>query len=433
LVSLQPAVGCAVVFVAQTFRCSIPRGRWTAPCGRQTAGLPLFALNPQLCAPNFSMIPPGKTIGVLGGGQLGRMFAHAAERLGYRVHIFEPAHKSPAGEVSAREINAPYTDIERLTEFVRDCDVVTYEFENIPVEPLWKIEKLAHLHPHWHVLEVCQNRMREKTWLRKNNFPHVPFAEVEAGGDIEGAVKRIGLPCVVKTADFGYDGKGQVKVTDEASLRRASDNFAKQRCVVERFIDFKCELSVIVARTPAGEMRTFPIAENIHTKHILDFSIAPARISEPIRVEAENLGRAIAEKLSVVGLLAVELFLTDRGEILVNELAPRPHNSGHYTMDACRTSQFEQHVRAICGLPLGDVALTAPAVMVNILGDAWKWRDGQLVGDPDWSAILSAPNAHLHLYGKREPRVGRKMGHFTVQAETAGAALEQARVLKARL
>jgi 5-(carboxyamino)imidazole ribonucleotide synthase len=379
------------------------------------------------------MIAPGKTIGVLGGGQLGRMLAQAAERLGYRVHIYEPADDSPAGEVSAREINAPYTDREQLARFVRECDVVTYEFENIPVEPLWDVEKFANLQPHWNVLEVCQNRMREKNWLRKNGFPHVPFTEVEAGDDLAAGIRRIGTPCVVKTADFGYDGKGQIKVTDAASANAAVTSFAKQRAVVEKYIDFKCELSVVVARTATGEMRTFPISENIHTKHILDFSIAPARIPDTVRVEVENLGRAIAAKLNLVGLLAVEIFLTDRGEILVNELAPRPHNSGHYTLDACVTSQFEQHVRAVCGLPLGDVSLTAPAVMVNILGDAWKWQDGKVVGEPNWAALLEAPRVKLHLYGKREPRPGRKMGHFTVCAEDVNTALENARQLKARL
>jgi 5-(carboxyamino)imidazole ribonucleotide synthase len=379
------------------------------------------------------MMSPGKTIGVLGGGQLGRMFAHAAERLGFRVHIYEPAHRSPAGEVSAVEVNAPYNDVERLTDFVTGCDVVTYEFENIPVEPLWEIEKKALLYPHWHVLEICQNRMREKTWLRKNGFPHVPFAEVEAGGDLDAAIRRTGIPCVVKTADFGYDGKGQIKVTDAASAAKAAASFSKQRAVVEKYIDFKCELSVIVARTPGGAMSTFPISDNIHTKHILDFSIVPARINDHLRVEAETLARSIAEKLNLVGLLAVELFLTDRSELLVNELAPRPHNSGHYTLDACRTSQFEQHVRAVADLPLGDTTLSSPVVMVNILGDSWKWRDGQPVGEPDWAAVLRDPAAKLHLYGKSEPRPGRKMGHFTVQAATADAALEAARALNAKL
>ena len=379
------------------------------------------------------MISPGKTIGVLGGGQLGRMFAHAAEQLGYRVHIYEPAEDSPAGEVAAKEINAPYTDVEQLKAFAKGCDVVTYEFENIPVEPLWSIEKKVQLHPHWNVLEVCQNRMREKTWLRKNGFPHVPFTEVEAGDDLAAGIRRIGTPCVVKTADFGYDGKGQMKVSDAESSAKAVTAFTKQRAVVEKYIDFKCELSVIVARTAKGAMRSFPVAENIHTKHILDFSIVPARIPEAVRVEAENLGQAIAEKIGLVGLLAIELFLTDRGEILVNELAPRPHNSGHYSMDACVTSQFEQHVRAVCGLPLGDVTMTSPAVMVNILGDAWKWRDGNVIAEPNWSVLLSEPRAKLHLYGKREPRIGRKMGHFTLCADKIDEALDHARALKSKL
>ncbi len=374
------------------------------------------------------MISPGQTLGVLGGGQLGRMFAQAAERLGYRVHIFEPTEDSPAGEVAAKEFNAPYTDIETLGAFARDCAAVTYEFENVPVEPLWKIEKLTRLLPHWNVLETCQNRLREKHWLRKNGFPHVPFAEVEVDGDLAGAIRRIGLPCVVKTADFGYDGKGQMKVADEAGIAKAAAAFDRQRAVVEKFIDFKCELSVIVARREDGEVRTFPVAENIHTKHILDFSIVPARVHTATLAEVEQLGRAIAAKIGLVGLLAIELFLTDRGEILVNELAPRPHNSGHWTLDACATSQFEQHVRAMCGLPLGDTTCQSPVVMVNILGDSW--RAGV---DPDWAVILSDPRAKLHLYGKREPRPGRKMGHFTVTAATADSALEAARILKARL
>ncbi len=379
------------------------------------------------------MILPGKTLGVLGGGQLGRMFAQAAERLGYRVHIYEPAEDSPAGEVSAREFNAPYTDAETLATFARSCAAVTYEFENVPVEPLWKIEKLTRLLPHWSVLETCQNRLREKHWLRKHAFPHVPFIEVEAGDDLGAAIRRLGLPCVVKTADFGYDGKGQLKVTSEDGITRAAEAFARQRSVVEKFIDFKCELSVIVARREDGVMATFPVAENIHTKHILDFSIVPARINAATLAEAEQLGRAIAEKIGLVGLLAIELFLTDRGEILVNELAPRPHNSGHWTLDACTTSQFEQHVRAVCGLPLGDTSVIKPVVMVNILGDAWKPTPAGAVTEPNWSMLLATPNAKLHLYGKREPRVGRKMGHFTVTGPTADAALEAARALKAKL
>lgn len=380
------------------------------------------------------MIPPGNTLGVLGGGQLGRMFAHAAERLGYRIHIYEPSPESPAAEVSAHAVHAPYTDLAALEAFVRSCDAVTYEFENIPAEPLWRLEHAGVFRPKWQILEITQNRLREKTWLRKNDFPHVPFTECEAGGDLTAAIRQTGIPCVVKTADFGYDGKGQQKVSDEASLARAVSGFRGQRAVVERWIDFKCELSVLVARSTRGETRSFPVAENIHTRHILDFSIVPARVSAAVQERARALAEAIATRLDLVGLLAVELFLTDQDEILVNELAPRPHNSGHWTLDACATSQFEQHVRAVAGLPLGDISPTAPAaVMVNILGDAWKWSGEECTGTPDWSALLREPRVHLHLYGKKEPRPGRKMGHFTVIGDTADSALERARQLKAAL
>lgn len=378
-------------------------------------------------------ILPGSTLGVLGGGQLGRMFAQAAQTLGYRVHVFEPQADCPAGAVANREFNAPYTDGAALAEFARGCDAVTYEFENIPAAPLRQIGSLTRLHPHPGVLEICQNRLREKTWLQRNGFPHVPFAEVTADGDLAAAVRRIGRPCVIKTADFGYDGKGQQKVMDEAALDRAVMQFAGQHVVVERFVDFSCELSVVVARSASGESRAFPVAENIHTNHILDFSIVPARVSDAIRGAAEELGRAIADRMEVVGLLAIELFLTADGRLLVNELAPRPHNSGHYTLDACITSQFEQHVRAVCGLPLGNPALQSPVVMVNILGDAWPWQQGRVAGAPNWPALLADEKTKLHLYGKKEPRIGRKMGHFTVRAADVGVALQRAQTLKSVL
>lgn len=380
------------------------------------------------------MLIPGKTIGILGGGQLGRMLSHAATQLGYRTHIYEPAANCPAGEVATRETNAAYTDAAALAAFAAACDVVTYEFENIPVEPLWPIEKIVPLRPHWSVLETAQNRLREKNWLRQNKFPHVAFAEVAPQGDLAAAIREVGLPCVVKTADFGYDGKGQLKITDDASLANAVEAFADQRAVVEKFIDFQCECSVIVARSSNGEVKSFPIAENIHTNHILDFSIVPARIAPEVQAAARELAEAIAARVELVGLLAVELFVQNDGALLVNEMAPRPHNSGHWTMDGCVTSQFEQHIRAICGLPLGDTALTAPAsVMVNILGDAWKWSGDKLVGDPDWAAVLAAPGAHLHLYGKAEPRRARKMGHFNLTGSDATTTLEAARRLKDRL
>jgi 5-(carboxyamino)imidazole ribonucleotide synthase len=378
------------------------------------------------------MILPGKTIGVLGGGQLGRMFAQAAQTLGYRVHVFEPQTHCPAGAVANLEVNASYEDAEALMAFARGVDVVTYEFENIPAAALEVIAPIVPLHPRAEVLHTTQNRQREKAWLRANGFPHVAYAEA-LDGDIAPAVAQVGLPCVVKTADFGYDGKGQMKLATPADLEQAVAIFRGRRSVVEAWCDFTCELSVIVARSSTGETKALPVAENIHTHHILDFSLVPARVPTATAQAAEMLAMQIAEKLGVVGLLAVELFLTTRGELVVNELAPRPHNSGHWSMDGGETSQFEQHVRAVCGLPLGDVSVREPTVMVNILGDAWKWADGKVVGAPNWAAVLAAPRAKLHLYGKAEPRPGRKMGHFTVRAVDIEMALVQARVLKAQL
>lgn len=378
------------------------------------------------------MILPGKTIGVLGGGQLGRMFAQAAQTMGYRVHVFEPQANCPAGAVANREVNASYEDIGALREFASGVDVITYEFENIPSEPLAAIAPIVPLHPRAEVLHICQNRQREKAWLRANQFPHVRFAEA-LDGDIAAAVAQVGRPCVVKTADFGYDGKGQMRINTDEELAQAAAIFRGRRCVVERWVDFQREISVIVARSSNGETRAFPVAENIHTRHILDFSIVPARIGAVIAREAELLAIAIAEKLGVVGLLAVEMFLATNGEVLVNELAPRPHNSGHWSIDGGETSQFEQHVRAVCGLPLGPTGVREPTVMVNILGDAWSWRDGRLAGEANWQAVLSEPAAKLHLYGKAEPRVGRKMGHFTVRGQDIDATLEKARELKQKL
>jgi 5-(carboxyamino)imidazole ribonucleotide synthase len=378
------------------------------------------------------MIDPGKTIGVLGGGQLGRMLAQAAQTLGYRVHVYEPQIHCPAGAVANHEVNASYQDADALLDFARGVDVVTYEFENIPAAALAVIAPLVPLHPSAEVLHTTQNRQREKAWLKANGFPHVAYAEA-LDGDIAPAVAQVGLPCVVKTADFGYDGKGQMKLSTAADLEQAVAIFRGRRCVVEAWCEFSCELSVIVARSTTGETRAFPVSENIHTHHILDFSIVPARVPTAVAAAAEALAARIAEKIGVVGLLAVELFLTTAGELVVNELAPRPHNSGHWSLDGGETSQFEQHVRAVCGLPLGAVAVREPTVMVNILGDAWKWADGKVVGAPRWAAILAAPRAKLHLYGKAEPRPGRKMGHFTVRAADVATALAQAQALKAQL
>jgi 5-(carboxyamino)imidazole ribonucleotide synthase len=377
------------------------------------------------------VIAPGSAIGVLGGGQLGRMFAHAAQSLGYRVHVYEPAGPSPAGAVADRETCAPYEDLAALEAFARSVDIVTYEFENIPSEPLRAIEGIVALRPASTVLHVCQNRAREKAWLKANGYPHARFAEALAG-DVESAALLVGLPCVVKTADFGYDGKGQMKISTPEDLARASAIFRGRRCVVEQWVDFEREISVICARTHLGECRAFPASENVHTNHILDFSIVPARISPPIESTARTMAEGIAGALGAVGLVAVEMFVTTRGEVVVNEIAPRPHNSGHWSIDGAWTSQFEQQVRAVCGLPLGPAGARNPTVMVNILGDAWR-RNGESVTQPNWETVLREPRAKLHLYGKREPRPGRKMGHFTVQGAELEDTLALARALKARL
>jgi 5-(carboxyamino)imidazole ribonucleotide synthase len=378
------------------------------------------------------VIRPGQAIGILGGGQLGRMLAHAAQDLGYRVHVYEPSAQSPAAAVADRETQAPYEDLAALEAFARSVDVVTYEFENIPAEALEAIEAIAELHPAAGVLRICQNRWREKAWLRANGVPHAAYAEA-LEGDIEAAASQVGLPCVVKTADFGYDGKGQMRIATADDLVRAAAIFRGRRCVVEQWIDFEREISVICARTRSGETRPFPAAENLHANHVLDISIVPARVAPSVEAEARRLAVRIADGLEVVGLLAVEMFLTRGGDLIVNELAPRPHNSGHWSMDGGETSQFEQHVRAICGLPLGPSGARNPTVMVNVLGDAWKWGDGVVVGEPDWAAVLAEPRAKLHIYGKPEPRPGRKMGHFTVQAADLEEALFVAMALKATL
>ncbi|AOS43802.1 N5-carboxyaminoimidazole ribonucleotide synthase [Lacunisphaera limnophila] len=373
------------------------------------------------------MILQGKTIGVLGGGQLGRMLAQAVKRLGGRIHVYEPQAQCPAGAVADKEINAAYEDIAALSAFARECDVVTYEFENVPSAPLRAIEGLTSLRPDWRVLATAQNRSREKNWLKQHGFPHARFAEVAAGGDLVAGIREVGVPCVVKTADFGYDGKGQLKVMTAADVPAAVARFAGQPVVIEQFVDFAGEVSAVVARSVNGETAVFPVAENLHANHILDFSIVPARLDPAITAAAEAMAGVVAEKIGLVGVLGVEFFVTKSGAVLINELAPRTHNSGHYTMDACVTSQFEQQARAICGLPLGSVALTSPVVMVNLLGDVWA------KGEPDWAGLQARPGIHLHLYGKAEARPGRKMGHFNVLAADVDSALEQARVAKAAL
>ena len=366
-----------------------------------------------------TMVPPGSTIGLLGGGQLGRMFGIAARRMGYRVHTFEPAPDSPAGQVSDREFNGSYTDKSLLDEFVASVDVVTFEFENIPAEVVNRISQRKPVHPRAEVLHICQNREREKTFLRGYRYPLTPFAIVSNQEEFDAAIEQVGTPAVLKTADFGYDGKGQRKIGKGERFKFST--FGAERAILEKWVSCEHELSVICARNERGNVCAFPASENIHVGHILDHSIAPGRIPPEVAQLAQSIAESIANDLDVVGLIAVEFFLTRDGDLLVNELAPRPHNSGHYTFDACITSQFEQQLRAVCGLPFGAPDLLSPIVMVNLLGDLW----GAGVA-PNWKLIFQHARAKLHLYGKLEPRPGRKMGHYCVFGETVEEALKEA-------
>jgi 5-(carboxyamino)imidazole ribonucleotide synthase len=371
-------------------------------------------------------ICPGSTIGVLGGGQLGRMFGIAARRMGYRVHTYESTPDSPAGQVSDREFTGSYTDEAALQEFVRSVDVITFEFENIPSSVIDQLAQEKPVYPRSEVLHICQNREREKQFLAAHGYPHVPFRIVTSEQEIREGFAALGTPAVLKTADFGYDGKGQQKIENPGQIDISA--LAGRKGILEKWIDFDCELSVVCARGADGQLSTFPPAENIHHRHILDYSIAPGRLPEQLQREATDIAKSLAKELEVVGLLAVEFFLTTSGRLLVNELAPRPHNSGHYTFDACITSQFEQQLRAVCGLPLGLPDQLVPACMVNLLGDLWI--NGR---QPDCSSILRRPNAKLHLYGKTEGRSGRKMGHYCVLGPTVDEAIAEALKIKTEL
>lgn len=370
-----------------------------------------------------SPILPGRTVGILGGGQLGRMFAIAARRMGYRVHALDPTRDCPAGQVADVEVCAAYDDLDAARDFARGVDVVTFEFENIPADTLRVIAETRPVHPAPDVLHTCRHRLNEKNFLTKHGFPVAPFRPVQSVADLRAALAELGMPAILKTADFGYDGKGQAKIGRAEEIDAAWLGLGRPVGVLEAFVPFSGEISVICARTADGAMNCFGPVENLHARHILDVSVAPAGIAPTLASQAVHLACAIAEQLQVVGLLTVEMFVVgDR--LIVNELAPRPHNSGHYTFDACLTSQFEQQLRAVCGLPLGDTALLRPAAMANLLGDLWD------KGEPNWQAALAFSQVKLHLYGKRDPRPGRKMGHLTALAETPAAA--RAAVVEAR-
>jgi 5-(carboxyamino)imidazole ribonucleotide synthase len=372
----------------------------------------------------MSIIGPGSTIGVLGGGQLGRMFAMAARRLGYRVHTLAPDDDTPTGQIADVEINASYDDLDAIRRFARAVDVVTFEFENVPAAAAAEAETYAIVRPSGRALEIAQHRIREKTFLADRGLPVAPFAAISGEADLAKAARSVGAPAVLKTASFGYDGKGQVAIASHDDLPAAWDAIGRREAILEAFVDLDKEISVIGARGVGGAWSYFEPIENAHARHILDVSVAPALVPAATRDLAVDATRHVMEALDYVGILCIEFFVARDGRLLVNELAPRPHNSGHLTFDAARTSQFEQQLRAICGLPLGSPELLQPAAMANLLGDLWEH------GEPDWAAALALPDVKLHLYGKSTPRPGRKMGHITALAGTPEAA--RTRVLAAR-
>ena len=376
---------------------------------------------------------PGATIGVLGSGQLGRMFAMAARRMGYLVHTFSPETDTPTGQVADVEVTAPYEDLAAVREFARRVEVVTFEFENVPAATVEALSGIVPVRPDGATLYTTQHRLREKTFLSRAGIPVTPYRHIRTLAELDAALDALGCPAVLKTAGFGYDGKGQRLIKSRAESAEAFDALGGSEAVLEAFVDFEREVSVVCARGADGEIAHYGVIENQHERHILDCTIAPARVSAQVAREATCIAESLLEELSVVGVLCVEFFLTREGggagggKLFVNELAPRPHNSGHFSIDACVTSQFEQQVRAVCGLPLGTTEQLRPAAMANLLGDLWQR------GEPDWRAACALPNVKLHLYGKHEARPGRKMGHLTALAPTTDEALRLVRAARESL
>jgi 5-(carboxyamino)imidazole ribonucleotide synthase len=361
---------------------------------------------------------PGATIGLMGSGQLGRMFAIAARRMGYRVQVYSPGKDTPAGQFADREVTAAYDDESAVREFAKGLDLLTFEFENIPRQTIEWCAAECEVRPAGSILHTAQNRLREKDFLSAASIPVAPYRAVRSAADLGRAFKETKTPAILKSAAFGYDGKGQRLIEQANRVEEIWADRPGDELILERAVRFEKEVSVIVARGPAGEMTTFPVCENIHRDHILDITVVPARVSRAVEKSAADLARAIAQKMELIGLLAVEMFLQPDGTLLVNELAPRPHNSGHWTIEGCATSQFEQHVRAVCGLPLGSTTILRPSAMANLLGDVW------CDGEPNWAAAVDVKGVHLHLYGKHQPRPRRKMGHLTALADSGEAAID---------
>ncbi|HSD36710.1 MAG TPA: 5-(carboxyamino)imidazole ribonucleotide synthase [Rhodocyclaceae bacterium] len=380
-----------------------------------------------------AILPPA-TLGMLGGGQLGRFFVLAAHELGYKVWVLDPDTNSPAGKAADRHLCAGYEDFTALDQLAQNCAAITTEFENVPADTLDYLAKFIPVRPSADAVGICQNRVAEKMFLRNNDIPHAPFLAINKVDDLRNAPDEL-FPGILKVARFGYDGKGQARVTSREEALHAWQGFHNEACVLEQMLSLDYEVSVVLARDEHGNTRSFAPSENEHAHGILDVSISPTRFDVS---EAQGLAERIAEQLGYIGTLAVEFFVS-RGQLYVNEMAPRPHNSGHYTVDACATSQYEQQVRALTGLPLGDARAHSAAVMVNLLGDIWY--DASQPGpdshghyrEPDWSKLLAYPNLKLHLYGKHHARPGRKMGHFTVIDSDPAKAYEVAMAARAAI
>jgi 5-(carboxyamino)imidazole ribonucleotide synthase len=372
-------------------------------------------------------ILPGATIGILGSGQLGRMLAVAARRMGYGVQIVSPEPNSPASHFADKEWVCSYDDADHIEAFAKSVDVVTFEFENVPSTCADICSQFVPVRPRREVLETSQNRRREKTFLRESGFPVTTFFGVSSAADLKMAFSKLQAQAILKTAGFGYDGKGQIRLSLSDDIESTWRLLGAKDAILEETVNFTKEISIVAARGNDGSYADFPIFENHHKNQILDLTLCPAAISPECKSEARMIARGILEQLDVVGVMCVEMFVTADDRILVNELAPRVHNSGHLTLDACVTSQFEQQIRAICGLPLGSTDLMRPSAMVNILGDIWS------VGEPNWERALTHPAVKLHLYGKENARPGRKMGHLTAVAETVGEAAKIAMEARQRL
>lgn len=402
-----------------------------------------------------SIILPGSTIGILGSGQLGRMLALAARPFSYNIHVFSPEANSPAGQVADREFVAAYDDLAAVREFAESVDVVTYEFENVPLATAETCAAIVPLRPGAQALRIAQNRLREKRFFADNSLPTVPFAAVHSLADLQAGLAEIGCPAVLKTAVSGYDGKGQIKLNHPDEAANAWQAVGEVACILEGWVTFEREVSMVAARDVNGRIAHYNLIENSHHNHILDVSVAPAEVLPQAVVQAEKMVQTVLTALDVVGVLCVEFFLGSDGQLLLNEIAPRPHNSGHLTIEACVTSQFEQQLRTVCGLPVGDTSYLRPAAMANLLGDLWgsaQRRGAEAQREeverimrksvqsaksadkfPDWTAVLTHPHLKLHLYGKKSARPGRKMGHLTALAASVAEAEKIVRGARWRL